>query len=118
MQEKEMNVTSAPMISMSDAAAARIATLLQDEPEGTAFRVAVEGGGCSGFQYRFDFDVNREADDHVLEKDGARLVIDEASLELVAGAELDYTTELVGSTFQLKNPNAASGCGCGNSFSL
>ena len=104
---------------MSDSAAKRIAHLLTDEPNGTYFRIAVEGGGCSGFQYRFDFDASALADDDLsVEKDGATIVIDTTSLELVEGSELDFTTELVGSAFALKNPQAASGCGCGNSFAL
>ena len=106
-------------ITLSDSAAKRIAYLLEDEPTGTYFRVAVEGGGCSGFQYRFDFDAAAIAgDDLEIEKTGAKVVIDSTSLELVAGSELDYTQELVGSAFALKNPNATSGCGCGNSFAL
>ncbi len=104
---------------MSDSAAKRIAYLLSDEPTGTYFRIAVEGGGCSGFQYRFDFDAAAMAtDDLAIEKQGAKVVIDTTSLQLVEGAELDFKTELVGSAFALINPQATSGCGCGNSFAL
>lgn len=112
-------MTNTPNISLSDSAAKRIAHLLKDEPKGTYFRIAVEGGGCSGFQYRFDFDANDLAEDDLsVERDGAKVVIDSTSLELVEGSELDFTQELVGSAFALKNPQAASGCGCGNSFAL
>lgn len=108
-----------PNFSLSDSAAQRIAHLLKDEPSGSYFRIAVEGGGCSGFQYRFDFDAAAMADDDMaIEKDGATVVIDSTSLQLVEGSELDFTQELVGSAFALKNPQAASGCGCGNSFAL
>lgn len=104
---------------VSDSAAKRIAYLLEDEPEGSYFRIAVEGGGCSGFQYRFDFDTTALSDeDMVVEKEGARVVIDSTSHELVAGSELDYVQELVGAAFALKNPQASSGCGCGNSFAI
>ena len=106
-------------MTASDNAAKRIATLLEDEPKGTVFRVEVEGGGCSGFQYRFDLDSNgTQTDDFIIERDGAVIAIDYTSLELLSGAELHFSEQLVGSAFEIKNPNAASGCGCGNSFSL
>ena len=106
--------------SLSPTAAARIAVLLADEPNpNTHFRVAVLGGGCSGFQYQFDLDAAPLAeDDLTIEQDGARVVIDPSSLGLLAGSQLDYTEELVGAAFSITNPNAKSGCGCGNSFSL
>ena len=81
-------------------------------------RVAVLGGGCSGFQYDFSFDEQHGEDDLVIERDGALVVIDSTSLELLKGSELDYVEEMVGSSFQVKNPNASSSCGCGNSFSV
>lgn len=112
-------MTTTPNITLSDSATKRIAHLLKDEPTGTYFRIAVEGGGCSGFQYRFDFDASPLGEEDMeIDKDGAKVVIDTTSHELVAGSELDFTQELVGSAFALKNPNAASGCGCGNSFAL
>lgn len=106
--------------SLTPSAAARIATLLKDEPSpDTRFRVAVLGGGCSGFQYNFDFDAGELAeDDLTFEQDGAKIVIDQSSMSLLAGSQLDYTEELVGAAFSIKNPQAKSGCGCGNSFSL
>ncbi len=81
-------------------------------------RLAVSGGGCSGFQYGFSFDETRQADDLVFERDGVGLVVDSVSLELVKGAEIDFVEDLMGASFQVKNPNAASSCGCGNSFSV
>jgi iron-sulfur cluster insertion protein len=108
-----------PIFTVSDAASVRIAELLAEETEpNAAFRVAVLGGGCSGFQYHFDLDPKRAEDDMVIEKNGARVVIDSTSLELVKGSMLDYSVALVGAAFEIKNPNAVAGCGCGNSFAL
>jgi iron-sulfur cluster insertion protein len=78
----------------------------------------VSGGGCSGFQYGFSFDDQRQEDDRVFEREGEQLVIDAVSLELVKGAEIDFVEDMMGASFQVKNPNAASSCGCGNSFSV
>ena len=105
-------------VTLSDSAVRRIAFLLSRETADAKLRVAVNGGGCSGFQYVFDFDSNRGDDDFVIERDGARVLIDSASLELLKGSQIDYVTEMVGASFQIKNPNASSSCGCGNSFSV
>ena len=105
-------------VTLSDSAARRIAFLLSRETADAKLRVAVNGGGCSGFQYVFDFDTRAGDDDVLIEKDGARVLIDSASLELLKGSQIDYVTEMVGSAFQIKNPNASSSCGCGNSFSV
>lgn len=105
-------------VTLSDSAAKRIAFLLSRESAEAKLRVAVNGGGCSGFQYMFDFDTNTGDDDVVIEKNGARVLIDSASLELLKGSEIDYVTEMVGASFQIKNPNASSSCGCGNSFTM
>ena len=102
---------------LTDRAAARIAEIAAGQGE-AALRVAVLAGGCSGFQYRFDLDREQAPDDVVLEQSGARVVIDPASLDLLAGAELDYADELMGSYFTVRNPNATSSCGCGTSFSI
>lgn len=113
--------TATPDFSLTDSAAARIATLISEEkqPEQAYFRVAVLGGGCSGFQYQFDLeDAPLAEDDLQIEHLGARVVIDSASIGLLAGSQLDYTEELVGAAFSIKNPQAKSGCGCGNSFAL
>jgi iron-sulfur cluster assembly accessory protein len=102
---------------LTDRAAARIAEIAASQGD-AALRVAVLAGGCSGFQYRFDLDRQAAADDVVLEQAGARVFIDPTSLDLLAGAELDYTDALMGSHFAVRNPNATSSCGCGTSFSV
>jgi iron-sulfur cluster insertion protein len=98
-------------------AAARIAEIVAAQQPGSALRVAVLAGGCNGFQYRFDLD-RPAVDDTVIEQDGARVAIDPASLDLLAGSELDYADELMGAYFAVKNPQAKSSCGCGTSFSV
>jgi iron-sulfur cluster insertion protein len=85
---------------------------------GLMLRLTVSGGGCSGFQYGFTIDDSRQAEDRVFEKDGVSVVVDETSLELLNGAEIDFVEDMMGASFQIKNPNAASSCGCGNSFSV
>tara|TARA_Y100000385_G_C13101488_1_gene644805 strand:- start:3283 stop:3651 length:369 start_codon:yes stop_codon:yes gene_type:complete len=105
---------------LTESAAVQISKLLhmEEESEKKFMRVAVEGGGCSGFQYIFKFDTERNNDDLVFEKNGVEVVVDETSLELVTGGRLDYVEELIGSYFQIANPNASSSCGCGTSFSI
>jgi iron-sulfur cluster insertion protein len=106
-------------ISLSANAARRIAWMVaQEAQDSLMLRVAVSGGGCSGFQYGFSFDDTVNPDDRTFERDGVTAVIDEASLELLTGSEVDYVEDLVGASFQIKNPNAASSCGCGSSFSI
>lgn len=105
-------------ITISERAARRIAQLVADEGGATMFRVSVSGGGCSGFQYSFALDDSRTADDLVIERDGAVVLVDEVSLVYLAGSELDYVEDLIGASFQMRNPNAASSCGCGTSFSI
>ena len=104
--------------SVTESAAKRIAFLASREANPVMMRVAVLGGGCSGFQYNFSFEDARQDDDLVIERDGAAVLVDSTSLELLKGSELDYVEEMVGSSFQVKNPNATSSCGCGNSFSV
>ncbi|HVC60966.1 MAG TPA: iron-sulfur cluster insertion protein ErpA [Acetobacteraceae bacterium] len=108
--------------AVSERAAARIAEIIAAEgrPPDTvpALRVAVLAGGCSGFQYRFELDAARQPDDLVIERAGARVLVDPVSLDLLAGGELDFTDELMGSHFAVRNPNARSACGCGTSFSV
>ena len=105
---------------LTESAAVQISKLLhmEEESEKKFMRVAVEGGGCSGFQYIFKFDTERNNDDLVFEKNRVEVVVDETSLELVTGGRLDYVEELIGSYFQIANPNASSSCGCGTSFSI
>jgi iron-sulfur cluster insertion protein len=104
--------------ALTDRAAHRIAEIVAAEGQQAALRVAVLAGGCSGFQYRFELDPTAQADDLVIERAGAKVLVDPASLDLLAGSELDYTDELMGSHFAVRNPNAKSACGCGTSFSV
>lgn len=105
-------------MTVTDRAARRIAALqLEEENDGLMLRITVSGGGCQGFQYGFTFDDRRGDDDTVIEHGGAVVVVDEVSLALLAGSEVDYVDDLIGAYFAIKNPNAASSCGCGNSFS-
>ena len=106
-------------ITLSDRAVKRIAKILSAEPAGTALRVSVEGGGCSGFQYRYDLVRDSPAgDDLVLARDGATVLIDAMSLDYMGGSEIDFVDDLIGQSFQIKNPKAIAGCGCGTSFSI
>jgi len=110
--------TEATTFSVTPSAAKRIAFLAAREPKPVMMRVAVLGGGCSGFQYNFSFEEARNDDDLVIERDGAAVLVDATSLEFLKGSQLDYVEEMVGAAFQVKNPNATSSCGCGNSFSV
>ena len=106
-------------VSLTASAAKRVKELKAQENLPQAFlRLAVSGGGCSGFQYGFSFDETLQPDDRTFERDGVTLVVDETSLDLVKGAEVDFVEDMMGASFQVKNPNAASSCGCGNSFSV
>lgn len=107
------------IFTLSESATARVAWLLEKEPAGSALRVAVDGGGCSGFQYKMDFvQEPPQPGDTMVEQGGARVLIDEISLPFLEGVVLDYTEALVGSHFEFKNPNATAKCGCGNSFAV
>jgi iron-sulfur cluster assembly accessory protein len=116
--EAQMSVTEATGVSVSERAARRIARILSAEPGGTALRVSVSGGGCSGFQYGFDLDATRAPDDLVIERDGATVLIDSVSLPYMSGSVIDFVDDLIGQSFQVKNPNATASCGCGTSFSI
>ena len=109
---------TAMKVEMTDAAAKRIATIVAAEPGKTALRVAVEGGGCSGFSYRFDLVGDRDEGDVAIEKDGATVLIDDLSLIYMGGSVIDFVDDLMGQSFQIKNPNAVAACGCGTSFSV
>jgi iron-sulfur cluster assembly accessory protein len=104
--------------SVSASAAVKISDLIATEPGASLFRVAVNGGGCSGFQYDFGFAQQAEVDDIIIERDGARVAVDSISLPFLAGAEIDWVDDLIGSSFKIRNPNAKSSCGCGVSFSV
>jgi iron-sulfur cluster insertion protein len=105
-------------VTLSQSAAERIRTIGAREGKPLMLRVAVEGGGCSGFQYQFDLVDAAEADDLKIERDGAAAVVDLMSLALLAGSEIDFIDELAGAEFRVRNPNAKSSCGCGVSFSV
>jgi iron-sulfur cluster assembly protein len=105
-------------IALSASAAERIKTVVASEPAGAGLRVAVEGGGCSGFQYEIAVAGAANSDDVVIERDGARLFVDPVSLPFLLGSEVDWVEELIGASFKVKNPNATSACGCGVSFAV
>lgn len=109
---------TAQPLSVTASAARRIARILKDEPEGAALRVAVNGGGCQGFSYDFAIERERRAEDVAIVRDGVTVLVDETSLELLSGSELDFIDNLLGQSFQIKNPHATSTCGCGTSFSI
>ena len=108
----------APTITLSPAAARRVANIAQKQGKAALLRLSVDGGGCSGFQYRFDLADATEADDLVVETDGVQLAVDPVSLELVAGSTVDFVESLGGAAFKVENPNATAGCGCGSSFAV
>jgi iron-sulfur cluster assembly accessory protein len=107
-----------PSLSLSPSAAARVSAIATKQGKPPILRLAVEGGGCSGFQYKFELAETLASDDSVSETDGVRLVVDPMSLDLVAGCVVDYVESLGGAAFKVENPNATAGCGCGSSFSI
>ena len=114
----DLQTTSAQPLSITASAAKRIAKILADEPDGTLMRVGVNGGGCQGFSYDFEMTQERRDDDVAITRDGVTVLVDGAAVDLIAGSELDFVDNLIGQSFQVKNPNAASTCGCGTSFSI
>jgi iron-sulfur cluster assembly accessory protein len=113
-----MNTEITMPVTVSARAAKRIATILKSEPSPAMLRIAVTGGGCSGFQYNFTIDDVTTDEDLVLERDGATVLIDPMSLDFLKGAEIDFVDDLIGQSFKINNPNATSSCGCGTSFSV
>jgi iron-sulfur cluster assembly accessory protein len=105
-------------VTVTERAARRIGEILRQEPAGTMLRVSVEGGGCSGFQYRFDTERERSDDDIVIQQSGATVLIDPVSLNYMAGSQIDFVDDLIGSSFKVNNPKATASCGCGTSFAL
>lgn len=108
----------AQMLTLTPSAAARVAWIAQRQAKPAVLRLSVEGGGCSGFQYKFDLADAPDAEDSVSETDGVRLVVDPVSLDLVSGSVVDFVESLGGAAFKVENPNAAAGCGCGSSFGI
>lgn len=107
-----------PVIELTEAAAARVAAIAAKQHKPAILRLSIEGGGCSGFQYRFGLAEQIEADDARAETAGVTLVVDPVSLDLVSGARVDFVESLGGAAFRVDNPNAAAGCGCGSSFAI
>jgi iron-sulfur cluster assembly accessory protein len=105
-------------VTVTERAARRIGEILSQEPAGTMLRISVEGGGCSGFQYKFDTERERAENDIVINKSGATVLIDPVSLNYMAGAEIDFVDDLIGASFKVNNPKATASCGCGTSFAL
>lgn len=108
----------ATMLTLTPAAARRVAAIAERQAKPAILRLAVDGGGCSGFQYRFDLAPAPESGDSVSETDGVRLVVDPVSLDLVSGSTVDFVESLGGAAFKVENPQAAAGCGCGSSFGI
>ena len=105
-------------VTVSPRAARRIGDILKGEPPGSMLRVSVEGGGCSGFQYKFDIERSRADDDLVISRDGVTVLVDAISVNYMKGSEIDFVDDLIGASFKVKNPKATAACGCGTSFSL
>lgn len=114
----DSQITTEIPVTVTDSAIKRISEITKDEPAGTMLRVSVEGGGCSGFSYKFDLVQEKQADDLVIERDGATILVDEMSLGFMDGSEIDFVDSLIGASFQINNPNATASCGCGTSFSI
>ncbi|MGB7373557.1 iron-sulfur cluster insertion protein ErpA [Pontixanthobacter sp.] len=106
------------MLTLTDSAAKRVAWIAERQAKPPILRLSVEGGGCSGFQYKFDLAEQPDSDDLISETDGVRLVVDPVSLDLVSGSVVDFVESLGGAAFRVENPNAAAGCGCGSSFGI
>ncbi len=108
----------AETLTLTKSAAERVGWIARKQGRPAILRLSVEGGGCSGFQYKFDLEDTAQADDAVSETDGVKLVVDPVSLDLVAGCTVDFVESLGGAAFRVENPNAAAGCGCGSSFGI
>ncbi|WP_122521313.1 iron-sulfur cluster insertion protein ErpA [Pannonibacter phragmitetus] len=113
-----MSTDTLEAVTLSARAARRVAKILSGETPGSMLRVSVEGGGCSGLQYKYDVVTAREEDDLVIEREGATVLVDSVSLQYMEGSEIDFIDDLMGQSFQIRNPNAVAGCGCGTSFTI
>jgi iron-sulfur cluster assembly accessory protein len=111
-------VAPAAPVTISERAARRIGEILKSEGDDAKLRISVEGGGCSGFQYKFDVERTQTDDDLVIERDGAIVLVDSTSIPFLAGSEVDFVDDLIGASFRVVNPNATASCGCGTSFSI
>jgi iron-sulfur cluster assembly accessory protein len=115
---REMSFQMTAAVIITERAARRIGQILKSEGDGAKLRISVEGGGCSGFQYKFDVERDQAADDLVIERDSAVVLVDPASVPFLAGSEVDFVDDLIGASFRVNNPNATASCGCGTSFSI
>ena len=113
-----MDQVTTDQVTVTDRAVRQIGQILGREPPGTLLRVSVEGGGCSGFQYKFDVERAQADDDIAVARDGATVLIDSVSLQYLAGSEIDFVDDLIGASFKVNNPQAKASCGCGTSFTL
>jgi iron-sulfur cluster assembly accessory protein len=113
----EAPVTETP-VTLTEAAARRIAEIMKTEAPGSVLRVGVDGGGCSGFQYTYQVTIDRADDDLILERDGATVLIDPISLDILRGCQIDFIDDLMGRMFKIHNPSATASCGCGSSFAV
>ena len=111
-------LTPAQKFTITDSAARRIEEIVAGEPAGTMLRISVEGGGCSGFQYKFDVEREAASDDVSIVRDGVTMLVDSVSMQYLAGSEVDFVDDLIGASFKVNNPKAKASCGCGTSFSL
>jgi iron-sulfur cluster assembly accessory protein len=105
-------------LTMTERAARRIGEILKSEPSGAMLRLSVLGGGCSGFQYKFDVERDKAEDDVTIVRNGITMLVDPVSLQYLAGSEVDFVDDLIGASFKVNNPKAKTSCGCGTSFSL
>jgi iron-sulfur cluster assembly accessory protein len=112
------DIAPAGSVTISERAAKRIGAILKSEGDGAMLRISVEGGGCSGFQYKFDVDRTKADDDLVIARDSAVVLVDSSSVPFLAGSEVDFVDDLIGASFRVVNPNATASCGCGTSFSI
>jgi iron-sulfur cluster assembly accessory protein len=114
----EAAIVEAPVVILTEAAARRVAEIMKTEAPGSVLRVGVDGGGCSGFQYTYTVTTERDAEDVVLEREGATVVVDQISLEYLKGCQIDFIDDLMGRMFKISNPAATASCGCGSSFAV
>jgi iron-sulfur cluster assembly accessory protein len=118
MLKQKMSFQMTAAVTITERAARRIGQILKSEGDGAKLRISVEGGGCSGFQYKFDVERDQTEDDMVIERDSAVVLVDPASAPFLAGSEVDFVDDLIGASFRVNNPNATASCGCGTSFSI
>ena len=118
MQTNDASAVLSLPVTVTERAAMRINEIVADEPSNKLLRVSVEGGGCSGFQYKFDLVHSAAPDDLVIERNSACVLVDPVSLEFLAGSEIDFVDDLIGAAFKIRNPNATASCGCGTSFTV